>query len=472
MSSFKDKMIEAERTDAWQNKITGQGTGCDKGVHATPVEYLIPYKELEALYASDDVAERIVDKLPKAALNKGFDLSPKTDEPFYDYFWEIFRHHKLDEKFLEAWKLARLYGNAVIIFDFEDGQERFMPLNVKAIREIRWSIVMEKPYYEVTEIGTDPMSPYFRKPERIRVIPHSGIGATNNKTLNNFVEFHASRCMFFDGRVLNWNAYQNNNYSHRSVLETCFDHLKRFDSVYAAVAHLVPELRQNIYKMPDFAELVASGKETAVQRRLAAFNMYKSMFRLSVMDAEETLETTDSTFSGVQQIMTEFKNRIVQASGMPHTIALGEGSTGNTSGRTETEEWAATVAEEQQAYLTPKVKWLIDMFAEIKGAPKLPKEGFEITYQSIITESDDSKSERYHKLAQADEIYMRNGVISPNEARSRFTHDGININIEIDDESKLEDDELRMQQLLANKSTNSNSNGDNNGDDNDNADAR
>jgi phage-related protein (TIGR01555 family) len=200
--------------------------------------------------------------------------------------------------------------------------------------------------------------------------------------------------------------------------------------------------------MPDFAQLIGSGEENAVHGRLAALQMYRSLYRMTVMDAEETIETNEAAFAGVEQIMDKFSRRIVQASGMPHTIVLGEGSTGNTSGRTETEEWAATVVEAQQAYLTPKIKRMIELFAAIKGAPALPESGFEVTYASILAKPDSEKAAEYKTVADADDIYMRNGVLLPEEVRSRWSEDGFKFEIELsEDYDAQETDEQLLNKM-------------------------
>jgi uncharacterized protein len=442
MRTFAQNMF---RMDAWANAKTGQGTGCDRTLLTKPSLNSLTEDDLENAYRSDDVCARIVDKLPEAAFSKGFYLLPSEDEA-HDFFWSEWERLGLEKKFLEAWKWGRLYGDCALILQIDDGQENNQPVNWPAVKEIRWAHVMENRYYDVVSIGSNPSRPYFRQPEMIRVQSHTVSSSTSAITPDQneptMLEYHASRVIFFHGKELPWNAYQSNDYSHDSVLQKAWDKISQFDSAYAAVGKLLPELRLRIYKMPGWAEMVASGKQGIVERRLADMNSTLSVYRMLVMDAEESVESDTLTLSGVDAILDKMARRVVQVAEMPHTLVLGEGSQGSTSGRSETEDWATTVLEQQMAYLTPKIKSIIDkMFAQ-KGAPALPEKGFEIHYHSIISKRDSEKNDEYVKVAQADQIYAMMGVISPEEMRSRFSEDGFQINIKLSEDDDLDGDDV------------------------------
>ena len=444
--------IKSIRLDAWSNKQTGQGGKCDKSKYNAPDLNVLTEDDLEVAYRSDDVAKRIVNKLPHAALEKGFDLLP-NDIPAYDYFWEQWNHHSLNEKLKSTWIFARLYGNTVLIFEIEDGREPSEPVDWNNVKGIRWVQYLEKRYYDVVEVGADPNSEFYRKPLIIRVqsnnIPAGSANANTNESniksdneLNN-VEFHASRCIFFDGEEIPWNSYMENDYSHDSVLQDSWDKIANYESVYSAAAQLIPEIRLNKYKIPGWADIVASGQQDKVEKRLQALQQTRSVYNMVVMDEAETLESDTVTVSGLDSMMDKFGRRVVQASKMPHTIALGEGSEGNTSGRTETEEWAATVSEEQNTYLKPKLQKIMDIIFAQSDAPKNKGDVFEIMFFPIIVKKQADQVVEYKTVSEADNTYIMNGVMTPEDARKRFTEDGFKLDITLDEiEPESEDDDI------------------------------
>ena len=422
----------------WKNEKTGMGGDCDKN---KSTEASLDYKtenELETIYRVDDVAKNIVNKLPKAAFEKGFDLMP-NDIPQYDFFWNEWKRLKLEEKVLKAWIWGRLYGNSVLILDIEDGQERNLPVDWNKVRDIRWAQILEKRYYDVREIGSKPNSDYYRKPLIISVqsnnIPSASENREQNKenTLNN-VEFHASRCVFFDGEEIPWYAYQENDFCHDSVLQQAFQPIANYASAYSGASQMMHEIRERIYKIPGWAEIVASGQQDKVEQRLQALNQTKSVYKLLVMDEDENYESNTVSLSGIHEMLDKFGRRVVQAANAPHTIVLGEGSTGNTSGRTETEQWADQVAQEQVSYLKPKLQRLIQMIFAQSEAPKMPSDmnEFEIQFPSIITRRDSDKVADYKSVSEADDKYIANGVMTPDDARKRFTEDGFKLDITLD----------------------------------------
>jgi len=432
VSEFLKRIL---RYDSWANTKTGQGTKCDKTRYAVPVLDYLTETDLSTAYRSDDVAQRIVDKVPDAALDKGFDLMP-SDVPAYDYFWAEWKRLKLAEKFHEAWKWGRLYGGCALILDIEDGQDRDQPLNLNSVKSIRWAQVIESRYYDVVRCGADPTTDYYRKPELIRIQSNIVPGGTSpvENGLATGIEFHASRVIFFWGKEIPWEEFESNDFCHDSVLQKAWSKIHQYDAAYSAVGKLIPEMRQNVYKMPGWAELQAAGKANIIAQRISDMNQGRSVHKMLVLDAEETIESDTITFSGIDVILDKFARRVVQASGMPHTITLGEGSTGNTSGRTETEEWAATISETQKNYLTPKIERTIELVFSQTGAAPLPEFGFEISYQSIISKTDADKVAQYKTIAEADEIYSRMGILNPEDFRNRFSEDGFKLDIQLSEE--------------------------------------
>lgn len=445
--AYLDSM-KAVKADAFENQVTGQNTSCDKSLGMRPIRMQISEDDLGLFYQVDDVAQRVVDKIVDDAIQGGFSLSPNHG-PRYEWFWREFYRLGMMEKISLAWKWARLYGDSIIMLNIDDGQSPEMPVDMDRIKSIRWAHVLDMTDYAVGSIGRDPSSAYFRKPESFQIRSVGEASSAADKKGNGAILFdiHASRCIQFSGKVIPWTQFQNNDYFHESVLQPVYKHATNYDSANEAIAKVMPELRQQIMKIPGLMEIAASGGEQlrALENRLFAMERYRSVHRAVMIDSEEEMTTSILQLSGVESVLRSLADRLVQSSSMPHTIVLGEGSEGNTSGRSEKEEWYKTVSTAQTDYLLPRLEMIRDFVFAQSGspAPEMEEDGrpkieeFRFAPLSMPTETE--KASTYKTIAEADAIYVEMGVLTaPEIAKSRFSDDGFQSEVYIDDDRLME----------------------------------
>lgn len=73
--------MASQRLDGWHNFVTGLGTALrDKRVHSQPTEVFLRQPEAELLWRGDDMAARIVEKIPRDALRRGFRVQFKSND--------------------------------------------------------------------------------------------------------------------------------------------------------------------------------------------------------------------------------------------------------------------------------------------------------------------------------------------------------------------------------------------------------
>ena len=110
--------------------------------------------------------------------------------------------------------------------------------------------------------------------------------------------------------------------------------------------------------MNNISEMFTRGKESVILKRLQAFDLAKSAYKTAIIDAEnEEYQTISSTLTGVEKLIESVNNRVVSASGLPHTILLGDSPSGGLSGKGESEknDFYDFIASEQESILRPNL---------------------------------------------------------------------------------------------------------------------
>jgi phage-related protein (TIGR01555 family) len=334
--------IQSLKRDGWQNILTGLGMkGRDKRVSAVPTPHIFTQQESDDLYRADDIAQKVVDRIPKEMFRAGYDVKVEGGDVGKEIEAYMTRLGA-DDKMRKAIKLARLYGGAVVVLGIDDGRDAREPVNFGAIRSIKWAQVLDRWQLQAKEIQGDLTKPDYGLPMVYSIQAVSAEAAQVNN------EVHASRLIRFDGIELPDRAFVQNNYWHDSVLGSVFSPLQLFNTGFDSGGTMLADFNQTVYKMQNLADLLASGDDVLVQKRLALLDASRSVVRAIVIQEGESFERTASNLTGAPDMLRMIANRLVAATNMPHTLILGEGSTGQTTGRSEETDFLNSVAQEQE----------------------------------------------------------------------------------------------------------------------------
>jgi hypothetical protein len=164
--------------------------------------------------------------------------------------------------------------------------------------------------------------------------------------------------------------------------------------------------------------------------------MSKSIIKAVVLDLEEDYEVKARSLAGVPELLTKADNRLTIASGMPHTLLLGESPGGlGTTGQNQVKNWYDLVARQQEINLTKKINLLIKLVAKTLSI-ELPKE---YTWEfNPLWQMSDTETAAYRKtVAETDAVYIDRGVVDSAEiASSRFGGEGYSAETTLDTETR------------------------------------
>lgn len=425
---ISSKRFDAYRSDGWVNILTGLGLGSDKKTAGQLVYSRLVEVDVETIYAGDDMGARIVDLLPDNAMRKGWDfqgLDTKTEQAMIDKCTEI----EVKKKVSQQLKWGRLYGGAGLLVGTDEMGELTEPMPDEVDTILSLTLCTRYELYP-SQLQYNPLKKNFGYPEFYR-LQLRGTSDINGG------EVHHSRIVRAEGVELPRRLHIQNQYWGDSVLSRVYEVLRAFSTTHASLATVMQDFRVGIFKLKNLAEMIAMGEDGLVQKRLALVDAAKSVARSIVIDAEgEDFQQATGNLTGVKELIEAVNDRFVAATGIPITVLLGRSPQGlGGSGRHEETNWYDMVASYQEDTVRPILKSIFEKILRSKNGPtngKIP-EGFGFTFNPLWQLDETEQATNRYTQAQADEKYIVNGVVTPEEiAISRFGGEKWDHNTKID----------------------------------------
>lgn len=428
MSSIIEKVQKALKLDGWNNVLTSIGIkGKDKRMSATVQWERGDRDSFDHFYSADDVAGNIVDIVPDDAFTKGYKLKGIDDPKTLEAIMDVGRKLKIDERFLEAWKLARVHGGAGIIKVTEDAKmELPMPSGKKllALNVVdRWDLQINS-----TDIDGDITSPTFRDALRFNLQVSEG-------TKSIFIPIHGTRVVKFDGAFLPRRLMRQNQYWGDSILTKLYNPIRNYQISNDAAALTVQDFDIPVLKLKNLAQLMTANCDDQVIKRLEMVNLSKSIAKMIVLDADmEEFDHKSRNVTGLADILNKVEARLVSASKMPRTKLLGESAGGlGSTGESQQTDWNSFIESQQQNFLKPR---LLEVYRHIIRTefPKVNAESIDIEFNPLWQMSETEMATMRKTVAETDALYITNQVVDPTEvAISRFGGDKYSTDTVIDE---------------------------------------
>jgi len=437
--------VSKKAADGWSNIFTGIGVdGKDKRNGGQIKRKRTFQAEVETLHDSDDLAKLAVNEVPDRGTSKWIDHKVGQDDGGIDKANEIvdeFKRLGVKKKFNKGWRWGRLYGGAGVFVSVDDGLELSEPLNLNRIVKVNSLTVLHRYELQRGELNNDINDPNFGLPDHYVV---------SGRAVENLPKIHHSRILRFDGAPLSEQEFKNNDYWNDSVLNILSDIIRDYNGAYNGVAHAMQDFDVSILKLKNLAEIIGADEDDLVVGRLKLMNLAKSVLGSILIDAEEEDFTTMSRqFTNVDNVLGKMDQRLVMAMRMPHTVVLGNGSTGglNGGGKTENDNMNSLISAQQEEVLEDP----IDRISEIIMAAKQGPTSGEILkshswlFNPLSEPSEKEVAETRKSVAETDKIYIEQSVVSSSEvAESRFGGDEYSMETSIDVNARKEQKETDL----------------------------
>jgi phage-related protein (TIGR01555 family) len=414
--SIEKDLNARARWDSWINSLTGLGGARDK---STAVYFEAPcvlsHETLEALYAGDDLARRIVEGPIPDALRQGVTLEGDDEGKL------AAEASRLDawEGFLRGLIWGRLHGGGFLYLGLRSGRQD-EPLDLDAVRpgDLQW--VMDLDRHAVTPVTwyVDPSSPKFGQPETYLLSPPNAGGATARAT---GTMVHESRLIRFPGVKTTRRRRASLNGFDDPALLAAYPVLRDVNTIWRSGVYAAQDLSQGVFKVRGLVDMIAEGQREVLLRRMEIVDLARSVARSVVLDAEgEDFTTVDGKGLGtLPAVLDKAWSRLAAAAGMPVTVLMGISPSGlNATGESDIRLWYDRVAAYRRDVVEPRARVLIDVLARSAG---VDPEGISIAWPSLWQPTDKETAELRKLTADTDAIYIDKGVLLPEEvALSRW----------------------------------------------------
>ncbi len=398
--------------DGLENPFLGFGTGRDKLHHGHfTMHSKLSDLELYALYYTDDVSAKIVNKGPEEMLRRGYKLVSKKNPKGAELLQKQGEGPALQvsKKILRGFQWGALWGGAVGVMGSNDSTDLTLPLDASRAREMLYLNVIDRRYVTVTKYQENPTLPRFGEPEIY------GVGGVIGVPI---MYVHASRIVRFVGvpetdpitlRQLNGWTY--------SKLQRPYDVIRSFAMQFKALEHLMSDASQGVWKIQSLLEMLGSNRDELITRMVFS-DMTRSAGRAIMLDAEtESFEREATSFAGLKEVLETTMMRCAAAAEMPVTLLMGRSPAGqNATGDSDFRAWYDVLATDQMNDVKPA-------FLQVYNAMSRGEiDDLDIEFPPLWQPTEQEKAATYLANAQGDQIYSTTiGAVTPEQiAIARF----------------------------------------------------
>jgi phage-related protein (TIGR01555 family) len=446
ISIFGDRMRKV-RADGFVNLVTALGTARDKMSFNRFVRgNQLDVETLDAMYSEDDMAARVCDVVPEEELRQGYNIvvAPDADteggealddaaslsESVHDAADAL----DLANKVIEARVWGRVFGGGILLLGVDDGAiaedgSLATPLNEKGIVSFDHINVLDRRYAHPLKFYSDPASAKFGLAETYLITPQASQSTAAAQMAFGTIEIHETRLVVFGGTRTSIRTRQEMGGWDTSVIQRMNTTLSQFGVSWDALAHMLQDASQGVFKMKGFIDALASDETSLVMQRLNMMDMSRSVARALVLDEEgESFERQNYSWSGIKDPFEMLMLRLAAASRMPVTVLMGQSPAGlSATGESDIRWFYDTIRTSQNNEVKPALEYILRLVMLAKSGPtngQVP-ESWSVTFPSLWQMSPTEQAAVEKSTAERDAIYMDRGVLTPEEvAISRFTADG------------------------------------------------
>ena len=415
----------SKKMDSWLNTATGYGvSGSDKFVdYAFTQANKLADSTLEDLYIGNDLIAKIVEAPVKDALREGYTLAFEKDGDNPNLASEIVEwaesEYKVSTALEQADIFARLFGGGAVMIGADDNQELREPRESGV--PIRFLRPMPRSDLQTTAYNGDIASQDYGQPALYRlsspVFSPATEGTRTNISTNVLVD--ASRFVVLQGVTTTQRRFVANAGWGDSVLYRVIDVVKKFDTSFGSILHLLQDASLGVYGVKGLLENLSSGNMEALQNRFTLINTGKSSFRSIVLDADgETFTRVSTPLTEISNVLASAILRVSAAADMPVTRLFGQAPAGlSTDDASGTRNYYDQVKQHQILDLGPA---LVGVYEAILSDPESPTggvvpENLSVEWNSLHQPTASEQADLFLKTAQGDQIYYNIGVVSSEE---------------------------------------------------------
>lgn len=401
---------------ALSNALSGLGGSRDSGAAARPNlhrQYLTD-EELIALLRGG-LYRRIVTLKPLWATAREWRVTDDTSEerPLDAELKRL----KVRRTFRRADIWARALGESRVLLVTDDPAPLHEPLEASKVRALHRLEVLDRREFTPLEFNDDPFVGPVGEPTLYHVHPRRAGLSTGGYRV------HASRLLRFYGDELppSEEGWSWPHWGADAVGQTLWDGMRNLAMTGAAGARLAQELSVAVFQVNGSKSAGDQGE--SFLSRIRALNIMKSISNAVLVFDGEDYRRVSANPSGFKDLSEHAERQLATMTGTPLALLVGLAPGGlNTDGESWQVMWFKDVAAYRDDRYRDPFGRIVELlyWSERKGVP----DHWDVEFLPLAELSEKEKAEIRAIHTQSDVHAIMEGILSPHEARSRYTQPG------------------------------------------------
>ncbi len=391
----------------WTNPLTGAGDPAETGEAYFVRARQMTFQELASLYYGDDLAFRIVSKLPNDALKKAprvvnKQATPEQVQRVQDK-WDAW---EMTAKVQQAATFARLFGDAGLWFASNTDQMTPYQLGER----LSFAKHLDRRTLVVARYYTDPQAETLGTPSAYSVIP---IGMQMSYKAFS-AQVHETRIPRFVGTRLDPVEKMYNLGWNMSVLHRVHNAIRDMGETWSGIATLLRELSIKVLSVKGL-NMSNATRPDLIRFRLQQARRNLSTQHMLAVDADsETFSRVDAgALTGAAAILELLLVRMGAVAEMPVTVLFGRTPSGlNATGESDLALWDDSVTTYQNNELRPPMRRMLTAIATSELGLDAPRKGWDFEFPALRTQTPEQETAAIRSVAEIDSLLIDKGVFT------------------------------------------------------------
>lgn len=392
--------------------------------------------ELEQLYRGNSMARNIVDIPAEDMTRNGWHI--KMDDNALAAKYEA-RLNELNaqKRFKDLYRYSRLYRAGYIAISTTEGWNYGLedPLNPDRLLRIPFITAFSSKKVNETKFDDDVFSPTYGQALSYQI---------NNGTADVQGSNYYGVQQVDKSRLLRQQELRFEDETEGvSLLETIYDILMTMDTGLYSVGEILYDYVFKVFKSPSVDD---TSPDKLLQVGAAASSKFRTESTALISDKDElTKESTN--VGGIDSLLDFLWEYLSGAARMPKSVLKGQEAGTLTGAQYDVMNYYSRIASDQENKMRPQLEYLLKLLMrasdECGGSLDPDTVNWSIEFNPLWSVDSQTDSQIRLANAQADQIYIQNGVQGPEEVReARFGSGGMDPDGSVDMDS-MSDDERR-----------------------------
>lgn len=444
----RNALAASMTTDGFDNFISRIGLDNDNSLSASTYEFNLITRNrilLEAAYRGSWIVGMVCDAVAEDMTRAGVDITTnEADEDIKDLKSSMVK--------LQIWnslcfmiKMGRLYGGCLGVIQIE-GQNLATPLNVEtvAIGQFKGIVVYDRWQLNPVLSPVINSGPDMGLPIYYQIVSDPRSTSPDFETATGQIAVHHSRVIRYTGIDLPYFQAITEMMWGESILERLWDRLIAFDNATMSSASLIDRANLRTVGIEGLREIIAAGgqAQAGLERQFAMMRLMQTNEGLTLLDKNDTHESTAYSFAGLSDMMLQFGQQLSGASGIPLVRLFGQSPAGlSATGEADIRMYYDNINAQQEAKLRRGMDKILRIMWRStfgKPAPKDLEFTFTSLWQMSATDKANNAKTNTETVIGAYESGLTSRETSLKELRDSSGDTGIFSNISDEDIAEAE----------------------------------